>query len=68
MGRAANKTESFTPLAYALFAAVMLAVFVLCVSVGSVSVPFGETFSLIAGAIRLAAQYRQEISSARSPD
>ena len=30
----------------------MLAVFVLCVSVGSVSVPFGETFSLIAGAIR----------------
>ena len=52
MGRTVKKTESFTPLAYALFAAVMLAVFVLCVSVGSVSVPFAETVSLIAGAIR----------------
>ena len=52
MDRTGKKTESFTPLAYVLFAAVMLAVFVLCVSVGSVSVPFTETVSLIAGAIR----------------
>ena len=48
----AKRTESFSPLAYLLFAAVMLAVFVLCVSVGSVSIPFRETVALIAGAIR----------------
>ena len=47
-----SKTESFSAPAYVLFIAVMLAVFVLCVSVGSVSVPFRETVSLIAGAIR----------------
>ena len=52
MRRSGRKTESFSLLAYLVFAAVMLAVFVLCVSIGSVSVPFSETVSLIAGALK----------------
>ena len=52
MGRSGRKTESFSLLAYLAFACVMLAVFVLCVSVGSVSVPFSETVSLVAGALK----------------
>lgn len=47
----AYRGEHFSPLMYLLFAAVMLATLVLCVSVGSVSIPFAETASVIADAV-----------------
>ena len=42
-----QKGESFLLWEYAVFAVAMFAVLVLCVSVGSVSVPFGDTVTVI---------------------
>lgn len=46
-----KRGDSFSPLVYLVFAAVMLLTLVLCVSVGSVAIPFGETASVIADAL-----------------
>ncbi|MBE7003392.1 MAG: iron ABC transporter permease [Ruminococcaceae bacterium] len=42
---------SFSPAAYLLFALVMLLTLVLCVSVGSVSIPFRETVTIVLDAL-----------------
>ncbi len=46
-----QKTETFCIWEYGLFLAVMVLVMVLCVSVGSVSIPFEETVSVLVSAM-----------------
>ncbi|MBO4914718.1 MAG: iron ABC transporter permease [Oscillospiraceae bacterium] len=61
--KARGAAGAFSPLIYLLFAAIMLSALVLCVSVGSVAIPFGETAAVI---VRAVAGLSQDNSTAAS--
>ena len=48
-----KKTGSFTLAEYLIFTMLLLAAMLLCICVGSVSIPPGETFRIIINAIKL---------------